>query len=165
MRHPGGATIGVLVGGAVAVAGSLMPWATARLDLTGVFSLFPPDFRQRVLGVELGGNLTLVGGVLILAAGVLLVTVPRHARWIGVGALVAAAMTFMGALYHLIRIGPLAVDAIARASGHQPAELGEVSVTPGLGPFLVLAAALAAMVAGVLLAAGRSGGVRPRPDL
>ena len=59
----------------------------------------------------------------------------------------------LGALYHLIRIGPLAVDAIARASGHRARQLGEASVTPGLGPFLVLAGALAAMAAGVLLLA------------
>ncbi len=165
MRRPGGATLGVLVGGLLTIAGSLVPWATVRLDLTRVFALFPPDFRQQVLGLELGANLTLIPGVVILVAGILMLVMPRHAVWLGVVALLAAGVTFMGGLYHLARIRTLALEAIARASDRPISELADASVSPALAPFLVLAGALVAMVAGVLLASRRFGGSDRGPDL
>jgi hypothetical protein len=165
MRRPGGAILGVLAGGLLTIAGSLVPWATVRLDLTRVFALFPPDFRRQVLGLELGANLTLIAGGVTLIAGILLLAMPRHAVWLGGAALLAAGVTFMGALYHLARIRPLALEAIARASHRPVSELTDASVSPALAPFLVLAGALVAMVAGVLLASGRAGGADRGPDL
>ena len=62
-----------------------------------MFSLFPPDYRQRVLaGSSSEATLTLVGGVLIVAAGALLVAFPATPGGSGWARLVAAAVTLWG---------------------------------------------------------------------
>ncbi|MEX2459420.1 MAG: hypothetical protein WD770_10605 [Actinomycetota bacterium] len=150
-RRPG-SSLGV-AGGLLAAVGSLLTWGTVRLDLERVFGLFPPDYQQSLGGLELGGSLTLAGGVLVAAgAGTTLVR-PRLAVPAGAACLGIAALALMAALSHAVRIRPLALERVARASGIAPESLAGADVTVGLGPFVVMAGALLAMAGGVLMVA------------
>jgi hypothetical protein len=140
-----------IAGGLLAAAGSFMTWGTVRLDLARVFGLFPPDYQQSIGGLELGGSLTLASGILTAAAAGVALARPKLSVAAGATCLGVATLALMAALYHAIRIRPLALERVVEASGRAPETLAGANVTVGLGPLLVVAGALLAMAGGVLL--------------
>jgi hypothetical protein len=146
---------------AVAV-GSVLPWATARLDLSAVFELFPADYAQAVQGLELGGTVTLVAAGVLLVSGAAVAFDTRTRVAAGSAALAAGFGAALWGLYHVVRVRPLVLAALERASG-RPAETFPADVSVGPGTFVVMAGALAAMAGGVLVLAGRAGSGRHGP--
>jgi hypothetical protein len=142
-----------VAGGLLVALGSVLPWADVRLDLARVFGLFPPDYRQSLGGLELGGAWTLSAGVLAAAAAAATRLRPRLGSAGGTACLIAAAGALMGGLYHAIRIRPLALARVAEVSGRAPETIAGAQVGIGLGPLVVIAGALMALAGGVLLAA------------
>ena len=155
MGRPGPAPALLVVGGTLVVAGSLLGWAVVALDLSPVFARFPRDYRQVLRGPELTGGLTIATGAVAAVGGAAVAARPRLRQIAAAAAVLAAVAALMTALYAVIRLRLLALDAVLEAARRDLPALAGASVRPGVGPFVVLLGSLLAMAGGVLTLAGR----------
>ncbi len=141
--------LGVL-GGATVVVGSTLTWAKIGLSASGQTQ------SQSVLGLQIGGGVTLVLGVALAAAGALL--------WAGLPA------RYAGAVLGAIAIGaayPAAWLAITREdffAGLTQTQGVQVDVSLGWGALLVLAGGVVGIVAAIAALVASTGPYEPGED-
>ena len=129
------ALLGVLGGGAV-VVGSTLTWAKIGLSAGG------QSQTQSVLGLQVGGGITLALGVALAAVGALL--------WSGLAARHAGALlgvVAIGAAYPAAWLAITREDFFAGLSAQ--AQGAQVNVTLGWGALLVLAGGVVGIVGAI----------------
>jgi hypothetical protein len=142
--------LGVL-GGATVVVGSTLTWAKICLSASGQTQ------SQSVLGLQIGGGVTLVLGVALAAAGALL--------WAGLPARSAGAVLgaiAIGAAYPAAWLAITREDFFAGLTTQTPGV--QVDVSLGWGALLVLAGGVVGIVAAIAALVASTGPYEPGED-
>jgi hypothetical protein len=154
-----------IVGGAVLVIGSVLPWAKVSLDLDRFAQLLGVDpsvmaglgapTSQNVGGLDADGTLTLIAGIVVLVcAGVLLA---QNIRWLGIVMLLAGLAGAGIAVFDIVSKDRQLDDALAEAGpqleaiGLSAATFRQVfTVSFSIGIYLCVLGGIVAIIAGVL---------------
>jgi hypothetical protein len=168
-----------IIGGAVLVVGSILPWAKVSLDLDKFASVLGVDpsllagvgaqTSQNVNGLDADGKITLVAGIVVLVCAVILMM--RAARWLGVLMLLGGLAGGGTALYDILSKDRQLDDALAGA-GPQLEAIGlsadtfrEVfAVSFSIGIYLCVIGGVLALIAGLIGLTGSSRPATVAPD-
>jgi len=116
----------VAIGGFTIMAGSMMPWATAR-TMFGTLS---------IAGTEGDGQLFLLGGLVLVVIAI--VTALSRRTWLGVLQAIAAVLAAMAAVSELLNVVGRLADESTRY----------VTVEPGIGLYVLALGGVLAAVGG-----------------
>jgi hypothetical protein len=161
---PAAAILGI-VGGAVLIVGSVLPWAKVSLDLDKFAQVLGVDpslmaglgaqTSQSVGGLDADGAVTLIAGiVVVVCAGILLA---KAKRWLGVLVLLGGLAGGGIALYDIVSKDRQLDDALAGA-GPQLEAIGlsadtfrqVFSVSFSIGIYLCVIGGILALIAGAM---------------
>ena len=175
---PSAGAIVAIVGGIMLAIGSFLTWATVSVDTTALINKLaetlglPPEqlqglstdsFSNSVSGWDgSDGKITLVVGVIIIIAAIVIFAKPRLRVAMGVVMIVAGLVGGGVAAYDASRVKDVANDAEAAAVAAAGSELegsglsvgdffeGAFDVTAGVGLWVCIAGGVIALVGGVL---------------
>jgi hypothetical protein len=135
-RSPLGGIL-MIVGGALAAVGSFLTWAEVTVG----------DQSASATGMDgSDGYLTLIGGVILVVAGVVAMrTTNRRFAILGI---VAGLLVAGVGIYDAVTAEDSVRDSLAIFSG-----VGEIEVSIAIGLFLVIGAGIIGMIGGVIAAA------------
>jgi hypothetical protein len=172
-----------IVGGAILAIGSFLTWASVSVDtdaliqkLASALGLDPSllqgqvptsGFNQSVNGFDAGadGKITLVAGILVVAAAIVMIVKPDIKKAMGVVAILAALIGGGIAVYDVAQVNDVAnqaEDAASAIAGPQLQQAGVGSdvfegifdVSAGIGLWACIAGGVVALVGGVLALRG-----------
>jgi len=175
---PSAGAIVAIVGGVMLAIGSFLTWATVSVDTTALINKLaetlglPPEqlqglstdsFSNSVSGWDgSDGKITLVVGVIIIIAAIVIFAKPRLRVAMGAVVIVAGLVGGGVAAYDASRVKDVANDAEAAAVAAAGSELegsglsvgdifeGAFDVTAGVGLWVCIAGGVIALVGGVL---------------
>jgi hypothetical protein len=150
------------VGGALAVIGSVLTWATVKSDLFG------GDPVQNVKGLSGDGKITVVLGAIAMLAGVVTLVSrnPGARRALAIAAIVGGLGAAALGVFDLVDLKTNAIDDIITGLGADPNTItGEqrrqvedaFTVTVGMGLYLTIAGGAIGLIGGIM-------SLRRRPD-
>jgi hypothetical protein len=151
-----------MAGGVVMILGTVLPFQRIATNIPGVpaESFSALDLSEGPLYLGLGGTVAAFGLVILLGRGALPRALGALAILGGAIALVAGVIDVMGTGEEGLRI---LADAVAHSTRRVSAEQvltilrqRDVSVTPGIGLFVILAGSLVAVMGGVWAAVTRT---------
>jgi hypothetical protein len=161
---PAAAVLGI-VGGAVLVIGSVLPWAKVSLDLNKFAEVLGVDpslmagagveTSQNVGGLDADGKFTLVAGIVVLVCAAILLA--RAKRWLGVLMLLGGLAGGGVAMFDIVSKDRQLDDALASAGPELEAiglsadtfrEVFTVSFSTGI--YLCVIGGILAMIAGAM---------------
>jgi hypothetical protein len=172
-----------IVGGAILAIGSFLTWASVSVDtdvliqkLASALGLDPSllqgqvptsGFNQSVNGFDAGadGKITLVMGIIVLAAAVVMIVKPDIKKAMGVVAILAALVGGGIAVYDVAQVNDVANQAEDAASAIAGPQLQQAGVGPdvfegifdvsaGIGLWACIAGGVIGLVGGVLALRG-----------
>lgn len=161
---PAAAILGI-VGGAILVIGSVLPWAKVSLDLEEFAQVLGVDpslmeglgvqTSQSVGGLDADGKITLVAGIVVLVCAAILLA--RAMSWLGVVMLLGGLAGGGMALYDIVSKDRQLDDALAGA-GPQLESIGlsadtfkqVFTVSFSIGIYLCVVGGVLALIAGAM---------------
>jgi Tryptophan-associated transmembrane protein (Trp_oprn_chp) len=164
----------IVVGGAIAIIGSVLTWfkATITADLSS-FGQGSQSFSQSGKGLDIDGVATLIAAVVAIAAALLvLILRDRATRTIlGIVAILGGLVAAGFATYDLITGRDQILNGLREAATGVPIDrllatgLLRLDITPQFGIFMVIAGGVIAIIGGVMLVLQRAAAEAERAEI